>query len=142
MRLAVVENLQAAETVCDSFGLTVAVVWCAGQPADRPLDLIAELAARAERVLIAPDADWGGVRIAARIAGALPRGIDWEILDAGTGPHDQREPFGTASREGLATAGQTAPDERVRAFAAAVLARGYPVEQEASVRAVLASALR
>lgn len=140
--LAVIENLQAAETVCDSFGLTVAVVWCAGQPADRPLELIAELAARAGRVLIAPDADWGGVRIAARIAGALPRGTDWKILDAGTGPHDQREPFGTASREGLASTAQPAFDERVRAFAAAVLARGYPVEQEASVRAVLAAALR
>lgn len=140
--LAVIENLQAAETVCDAFGLTTSVVWCAGQPADRPLDLIASLAARADRVLIAPDADWGGVRIAARIVGALPPGTDFEILDAGTAPHDKREPFGTASREGLGMVKHAAPDERLRMFAAAVLARGYPVEQEASARAVLAVALR
>ena len=140
--LAVIENLQAAETVCDAFGLTVAVVWCAGQPADRPLNLIASLASRAARVLIAPDADWGGIRIAARIVGALPPGTDFEILDAGTAPHDPREPFGTASREGLGLIELSAHDPRLRQFAAAVRERGYPVEQEASARAVLAAALR
>ncbi len=143
--LAVIENLQAAETVCDAFGLTVAVVWCAGQPADRPLNLIASLASHARRVLIAPDADWGGIRIAARIVGALPPGTDFEILDAGTAPHDPhdpREPFGTASREGLGLIELSTHDPRLRQFAAAVRARGYPVEQEASARAVLAAALR
>jgi hypothetical protein len=140
--LAVIENLQAAETVCDVFGLTVAVLWCAGQPADRPVDLIAELAARAGRVLIAPDADLGGVRIAARVAHALPPGTAWEILDAGTVPHEARDPFGAASRDGLGRIERDSPDPRVCAFAAAVLERGYPVEQEASARAVLAAALR
>ncbi len=139
--LVVIENLQAAETVCDAFGPTVAVVWCAGQPADGPLELIADLAGQAKRVLIAPDADWGGVRIAARIVGTLPPSTDYEILDTGTAPHAAREPFGTAAREGLGMLKNAAPDERLRAFAADVLARGYPVEQEASARTVLAAAL-
>jgi hypothetical protein len=139
--LAIVENLQAAETVCDAYGLTLGVTWCAGQPADGPLNLIARLATTAGRVLVATDADWGGVRIADRLVNALPLGTEVQILDAGTAAHDPREPFSTAICENLGLMERTASDQGVRAFAAAVRRRGYPVEQEASVRAVLAAAM-
>ena len=140
--LAVVENLQAAETACDSNGPHVAVAWCAGQPGDRPLDLIAALGGRAARVLVAPDADLGGVRIAARVLGALTPGTDAQVLDTGTERHEPRKPFSASALGQLAAIARKAPHEQVRAFAAAVLARGYPVEQEASARAVLSRALR
>lgn len=141
IELAVVENLQAAETICDSHGTTLAVAWCAGQPADRPLAIITALAARAPRVLIATDADWGGVRIAARITGAIPTAVPVEVLDAGAAPHQPREPFSPRLRDNLGSMQLAAPHPQVRDFATAVLHRGYPVEQEASVRAVLAHAL-
>jgi hypothetical protein len=140
--LAIIENLQAAETACDAYGRALAVAWCAGQPADRPLDLIAGLATTAESVLVAPDADWGGVRIADRIVSALPDGVHLQILDAGTAVHESRDPFSDATCQGLRVMELTASDQRVRAFAAAVRSRGYPVEQEASVRAVLAATMR
>ncbi len=139
--LAVVENLQAAETVCDAHGRKIAVAWCAGHPAARPLELIAALAAGAGRVLVAPDADWGGVRIADRLVNALQPGTPVEILDAGHGRHQRRDPFGDAASAGLELLEHSAADQLVREFAAAVRARGYPVEQESSVRAILAAAL-
>jgi Protein of unknown function C-terminus (DUF2399) len=139
--LAIIENLQAAETVCDAYG-HLAVAWCAGQPADRPLTLIAGLAKTAGRVLVAPDADWGGVRIADRLVSALPPGVDVQILDAGAAGHETRDSFSATTCEGLHVMELSASDQRVRAFAAAVRERGYPVEQEASVRAVLAAAMR
>lgn len=140
--LAVVENLQAAETACDAHGQRSAVAWCAGQPADAALALIAGLAGQAALVLVAPDADLGGVRIAARILSALPPGPPARILDAGSAPHEPRDRFARATLDQLAALADSADDDRVRDFAAAVLARGYPVEQEASARAVLANALR
>jgi len=140
LTLAIVENLQAAETVCDVYGSTLAVAWCAGQPAERPLALMASLAVGAGRVLVAPDADLGGVRIANRIVNALPRGTDVRILDAGAAAHEPGEPFSTATSGLLAALEATAADQRVRTFAAAVGERGYPVEQEACVRAVLTTA--
>lgn len=139
--LVVVENLQAAEAVCDTHGAALAVAWCAGQPADGPLDLVVGLADGARRVLICPDADWGGVRIAARIVEKLPEGTPCDVLDPGTAPHRTREPFGPAAREGLARIAASASRPEVRDFARAVVERGYPVEQEASARHVLARAL-
>lgn len=141
IELAVVENLQAAETVCDSHGTALAVAWCAGQPADRPLNIIAALAARASRVLIATDADWGGVRIAARVADAIPAGVPVEVLDAGAASHKPREPFSQRLRDNLRLLQLATPHAQIHEFSTAVLDRGYPVEQEASLRAVLSHAL-
>lgn len=139
--LAVVENLQAAEAVCDAHLIGLAVAWCAGQPADRPLAVIAALAAQADRVLVAPDADWGGVRIAARVVEALPDGVAVEVLDAGTAPHRPHDPFGAPAVAGLARLAEH-PHAQIRGLATAVSTRGYAVEQEANVRAVLGAALQ
>lgn len=136
--LVLVENLQAAETASDAHSDRAAVVWFAGQPSDQAVAVIASLAADAPAVHVAPDADWGGARIAARLLAALPDCA--VVLDCGTAAHQPRDPFGEASLAGLAVLAQH-DDLRVAAFAAAVLGRGYPVEQEASARAVLAAAL-
>ncbi|RSD13555.1 DUF2399 domain-containing protein [Amycolatopsis eburnea] len=132
--MAVIENLQAAEAVCDRFP-EVAVTWCAGQPAEVVVGLIAKLAAGVEHVIVATDADLGGVRIANRIVTALTGQPDVLIVDAGAHAHPARSPFGRASIDGL-TALAEGPDPIAR-FAGACLDRGYPVEQEATIRAAL-----
>ena len=65
--LLLVENLQAAETACDMFP-DVAVIWFAGQPADAVLAVCVSAARQTSGpILVAPDADLGGVRIANRL---------------------------------------------------------------------------
>lgn len=137
--MLVVENLQAAENACDRYpGLIV--VHTAGQPAGQALPFITCIAASAARVIIIPDADLGGARIADRVLTALPDRTPGVLIDIGTQPHSEREPFGPVSASGLqALAGAANPVTR---FAAACLARGYPVEQEAATLAAIAAALR
>lgn len=136
--LAIIENLQAAEAISDGFP-EVAVVWCAGQPADSALGAMASLAEQIERVFVATDADWGGVRIAKRIVTALAHHPKIMIVDVGTHPHPGRDPFGATSAEGLTVLADGCG--LVPRFARACLARGYPVEQEATIRAALSEAL-
>jgi hypothetical protein len=132
--LALIENLQAAESVCDHHP-GVAVLWSAGQPSTRTLAIITALSAQAERVLIATDADLGGVRIAGRLLTALPDPARAVILDVGTCPHEPRAPFGEASVTGLEA--YTNREDSIGAFARAIAERGYPVEQEAAIRSAL-----
>jgi hypothetical protein len=132
--LAVVENLQAAETICD-IAPDIALLWCAGQPSKPALQLIGDLSAEASSVLVATDADLGGVRIARRILNSLPPHVDVMVLDAGTGEHPTREPFGKFSREGLLDASNDSGP--IATFARACLDRGYPVEQEGTIRRTL-----
>jgi Protein of unknown function C-terminus (DUF2399) len=134
--LLVVENLQAAEAACDTFP-HVAVAWTAGQPADAALSLLASLAQVVDQVVIVPDADLGGVRIAQRVLTALPAHASTVIVDVGQQPHLPREPFGPASVAGL----QAALTGPAADLAAACLARGYPIEQEAATRAAVAAVL-
>ena len=137
--MLVVENLQAAESACDRYpGLIVAHT--AGQPAGEALPFITRVAASAARVIIIPDADLGGARIADRVLTALPDRTPAVLIDIGTQQHSEREPFGPVSTSGLqALTGAANPVAR---FAAACLARGYPVEQEAATLAAIAAALR
>jgi hypothetical protein len=136
--LVVVENLQAAENACDS-RRDVVVAYSAGPPSAAALNVIIELAVRIPRVFVIPDADLGGVRIAERILTALHRRTkaDVELVDVGAEPHDSRDAFAAATLAALeaATAGAAAK------LAGAVLARGYPVEQEAATRAALTGLL-
>lgn len=134
--LVVVENLQAAENVCDT-RTDVAVVYTAGQPSDAALDVIAALAATTGRVLVVPDADLGGVRIAERILKALPQDARVQLLDVGDQPHEPREPFAAPT----VTALEACSEGLAAQLAKTVLARGYPVEQEAATRAAVARAL-
>jgi hypothetical protein len=138
LTLAMIENLQAAETICDQHP-AVAVLWTAGQPSDHTLQIAVTLAVEAAEVLIATDADLGGVRIAARIADAVPDATPIRILDAGAHAHDPRDPFGATSRAGLETF--AARLDAVGDFARTVAARDYPVEQEAAIRSVLLRSL-
>jgi hypothetical protein len=61
--LLVVENLQAAEAVCDRFP-AVAVAYTSGLAGAATLALIGSLASQAGRLILIPDVDLGGVRIA------------------------------------------------------------------------------
>ena len=134
--LLVVENLQAAESACDAFP-HVAVAWTAGQPADAALSLIVRMACEVEQIVIVPDADLGGVRIAQRVLTALPVYDSATIIDVGQQPHPTREPFGPASLAGL----RSALNGPAASLAGACLTRGYPVEQEAATRAAISAVL-
>jgi hypothetical protein len=136
--LVVVENLQAAQVLADQMP-ELAVLYTAGMPSRDALAHIAALAADAGRVLVIPDADLGGVRIAELVLGAAPHG---QLLDVGSLDHPQREPWAadSVSLRDL----NAALDGPAAALAQACLTRGYPVEQEmltaALVRTTLASA--
>jgi hypothetical protein len=136
--LLVIENLQAAEAGCDAFP-ELAIAWTAGQPSDAALQLVAALAAQVQRILIATDADLGGVRIAQRVLTALPGTASTEVVDVGAQRHTPREPFGPDSQARLRAAAQHSG--AAATLAAACLARGYPVEQEAATRAAIAAVL-
>jgi len=122
--LIIVENLQAAETLADHCP-GVAVIYPAGLPGPAALALIGAVAGDATNVLLIPDADLGGVRIAELVLGAVP---DATLVDIGTFDHPAREPWpeDTLSVRGL----RAAVDGPAGALAQACLQRGYPVEQE------------
>jgi len=123
--VVVMENLQPAEVVCVRYpGLPV--VYTAGQFGDDAGHLLEQLAAAGKRVVTLVDADLGGVRIARRVLEVAPNA---EIVDVGRWPHPARSRFPASS---IAAKGLHAlsSDPLVGSFAAAVLERGHPVEQE------------
>lgn len=136
-RLLVIENLQAAEAVSDRYP-EVPIVYCSGQPSDETLAILARLVNDADEVLIATDADLGGVRIAKRLLGALTD-VRATVLDVGVAPHAEGRPFGGGARQLLEDL--TTETGQVGLFARACLDRGYQVEQEAVIRAVVTAAL-
>ncbi len=123
--VVVIENLQAAEVVCARYpGLPV--VYTAGQFSDDAALLLEQLGTAGKRIVAVVDADLGGVRIARRVLEAVPAA---EIVDVGAWSHPARAEF---PPDGIAEKGLRAlsDDRLVGSFAAAVLERGYPVEQE------------
>lgn len=136
--LLVVENRQAAETVCDTRA-DLPVIWCHGQPPDAVVSMIVQATQQTSAVVICADADLGGVRITARIHDNLPPDTTIHVVDVGTVPHDEGRPFNTHSRSRLQQLAQR-PDE-VGAFAQRCLHRGYAIEQEATARAALQAVL-
>lgn len=129
--VVIVENLQAAETLTDRFDDLI-VVYTAGLPSQHALDLVGQLTSGATRVLIVPDADFGGVRIAEQLLGVAPGA---ELVDIGQQAHPTGEawPGDSESIRGL----RAAIDGSAASLAKACLERGYRVEQElATVRAV------
>jgi Protein of unknown function C-terminus (DUF2399) len=134
--LVVVENLQAAESIADRLP-HVAVFYTAGMLGARALELLDGLVSLAEPVVVAVDADAGGVRIAEQVLGVAPRGV---VLDAGAYAHTRRELW---RADGLAhRALERARDGPAARLAAACLRRGYPVEQEGAIVASVTDALR
>ena len=144
-RLVVVENLQAAESV-NAARPDLPIIYTAGVPGVAALEVISETAAQVAtaggRVAVASDADLGGVRIASRVADAVTAaGAALDVIDCGTADHDPRPRFGapTLRHLGELASEQSPLTPTIRAFAAAVHRRGYPVEQELAVTdAVLA----
>jgi hypothetical protein len=136
--LVVIENKQAAEAICDIFP-DLAVAYCAGQPSGAALTVIRGLGLSARRVLIATDADLGGVRIAQRLLTALQDQPLVQVLDVGTVEHVPGARFGKVSIEGLRQLSGHSGTASV--FAKACLARGYRVEQEAAIRAAVAAVI-
>jgi hypothetical protein len=122
--VVIVENLQAAETLADRLA-DVIVVYTAGPPSNAALRLLQPMAGAELDVLIVPDADLGGVRIAERLLRVFPTA---EVVDIGQAAHPTVDPWqaGGHALEGL----QHAVDGPAGPLARACLARGYPVEQE------------
>jgi hypothetical protein len=137
--LLVIENRQASETGCDAHP-DLPVIWCHGQPPDAVLHLIAQAAQRVDTVMICPDADLGGVRIAARIHDHLRPDIACRILDIGNAEHLAGTSFNTHSRTHLAALAERT--DQVGRFARDCLNRGYGIEQEAAARVTLRHAVR
>lgn len=123
--LVVVENLQPAETLCAQYA-DLAVVYTAGQFGDDAAHVLRRLTAGGARVVAITDADLGGVRIAHRVRQACPHA---EIVDVGRWPHPERPRFPVDGATIAQLDGWT-DDPLVGDFAAGILARGYPVEQE------------
>ncbi len=132
--LLVIENRQAAEAICDHHP-DIAVIWCHGQPPDAVLRLIKQAAGFVERVVICPDADLGGIRIAARVHDQLVPGACCTVLDIGTVEHVAGDAFSAGSREIIARMARR--HDGVGELAGACLRRGYGIEQEAPVRGAL-----
>lgn len=133
--LVVVENLQAAESIGDRFG-SCAVFYTAGLLGARALDLLSGVVASAEHVVIAVDADAGGVRIAEQVLGVTPGA---RLLDAGQYEHTPRPSF---AADGVAISSlRSSLNGPAASLAAACLQRGYPVEQEAAIVQSVADAL-
>lgn len=138
-RLVIVENLQAAETLCDALNgnvtsSDVGIAYCGGMPSAAVLDRIpCGLATTAERIVIAPDADLGGIRIATAIYQTLsPAGQTRSVIcDVGAAAHAPQRPWAPDSPvwETLKSA-QAGP---AGALAQSCLDRGYPVEQETAI---------
>lgn len=137
--LIIVENLQAAEALQaelrarSQFGL----IYTAGQPSAAARRLIGDLCDAAERVLLCPDADLGGVRIAAAILGDLPAEIASRVTlcDVGLWPHVPQPPW---PADGASVTGLTkALHGPAAGLARSCLARGYRVEQEQNVLAAM-----
>lgn len=136
--LLVIENRQAAEAICDTHPDT-AVIWCHGQPPDPLLDLINQAANGVNNVVICPDADLGGIRIAARIHDHLPLDTQRVLVDIGTADHDHGKKFSITTHNHIATLAER--QDAVGRFASNCLTRGYAVEQEAPARAALQTLL-
>lgn len=136
--LLVVENRQAAETVCDTRP-DLPIIWCHGQPPTAVVSMIAQAARQTTSVVICADADLGGVRITARIHDHIPPDTVTHVVDVGTVEHDEGRPFNSHSRTHLQQLAQR-PDQ-IGAFAHRCLRRGYAIEQEATARAALSIVL-
>jgi hypothetical protein len=129
--LVVVENLQAAEALADQLP-ELAVAYTAGFPSDGALRALGGLVGDADGVVLVPDADLGGVRIAERVLSITP---DAELIDIGQMDHPQRDPWPVGGDTERAL--RAAATGRAAQLARRCLERGYPVEQElATVRAV------
>jgi hypothetical protein len=140
--LVIVENLQSAETLCDRFGQhnevpAPGVVYTAGFPGREALAHVTGLCRQADAGLLAPDADLGGVRIAAAILGAMDYGTRRKIAlcDVGAYSHTPQRKW---AKESVSVAGLR--DELgglAGSLADACLRRGYRVEQEETTTAAV-----
>jgi Protein of unknown function C-terminus (DUF2399) len=128
----VIENRQAAEALADEFP-DLPLIWCHGQPPPRAMAMIRDVAEAVAMTAICPDADLGGVRIAARITDYLPVHVQRQIVDAGDASLVLGRKFGSSALAALSDLARR-PDQ-VGRFASACYDRGYRVEQEAAVRA-------
>jgi hypothetical protein len=129
--MVVVENLQAAEWAADQHPEAL-VVYTPGQLSEPAAHLISSCAQLASQTLAICDADLGGVRISAQIATAASNAT---IIDIAHWPHTK----GPAIEPGSITATglQAALDGPAATLAAAILKRGYRVEQEQPTTAAL-----
>ncbi|MFE2933459.1 toprim domain-containing protein [Streptomyces sp. NPDC059278] len=102
-------------------------------PSRAVLDHIAALSESATKIVIAPDADLGGVRIATAIHQALPPESQSRtmVCDVGVAEHAQQRPW--APDNPIWDAMKAARTGPAASLARGCLERGYPVEQEAAI---------
>lgn len=136
-KLIFVENLQAAEALNEVFALRPAppaILYHAGMPSHDILKHIAALADQAAHIIIAPDADLGGTRIATAIWKSLSKKAQMRsvICDIGTTPtHTPQEPWPPGSPVWADL--RTMLSSPAITLARGCLTRGYPVEQEGCI---------
>lgn len=129
--LVVVENAQSAEWVADQHPEAI-VIYTAGPLSAPGLRVLRDASAMAVRTIAVCDADLGGIRISTQIATAVPAA---EIVDIGLWPHTAGVTIGPGSVTDVGL--RAALVGPVSEFAAAILARGYRVEQEQPTTAAL-----
>jgi hypothetical protein len=140
--LVIVENLQAAETLCDRLrrqliAAVVGVVYTAGVPGREALVHLAGLCRQAQATLLTPDADLGGVRIAATILNAIEADSRRKVTlcDVGAYTHTPQRRWAPDS---ISVAGlRDALGGLAESLATACLRRGYRVEQEETTTAAV-----
>ncbi|MFF2955666.1 hypothetical protein ACFVVU_30505 [Kitasatospora sp. NPDC057965] len=135
--LVVIENLQAADAVYEMLRTSQeapGIVYHAGMPSYDIRRHVAELAVQADTVIIAPDADLGGVRIATAIWNSLTTSARERtvICDVGLTPgHLPQAPWAPDSPVWRDLRAML--DGPAAALADGCLRRGYPVEQEGCI---------
>ncbi|WP_424862837.1 toprim domain-containing protein [Streptomyces sp. MMS24-I29] len=135
--LIVVENLQAADAVYRALRnqhQPPGIVYHAGMPSQEILHHIAELAEQADNIIIAPDADLGGTRIATAIWNSLTPTAQQHttICDIGLTPtHTLQNPW--APNSPVWQDLHAMLSSPAGALAQECLRRGYPVEQEGCI---------
>ncbi|MGF1432219.1 hypothetical protein [Kitasatospora sp. LaBMicrA B282] len=135
--LIMVENLQAADALyraLEGHPQPPGILYHAGMPSREILQHIAELGAQADRIIIAPDADLGGTRIATAIWNSLPLTArnNAVICDVGQAPgHTQQDPWPPNSPIWQDLQAMLAGP--AASLAQGCLRRGYPVEQEGCI---------
>jgi hypothetical protein len=135
LTLVVVENAQSAEWAADQHPEAI-VIYTAGPLSAPAVQIVHDCSTLAARTIAVCDADLGGIRISTQIVTAVPTA---EVIDIGRWPHTPGAAIGPGSVTDVGL--RAALDGPVSQFAAAVLARGYRVEQEQPTTAALGDLL-
>ncbi|GAB3687718.1 TIGR02679 family protein [Nocardiopsis oceani] len=127
--VSVCENPAVLSAAADRLGADCAPLVCLqGQPSAAALTLLRQAASGGARVRLHADFDWGGVRIAARVAAH----VDWKPWRFAAADYSA-----SVSETGPALTGRPSPTGWDPALAEAMAERGRRVEEEAVLKDLL-----